>query len=272
MKKIGLIILFTLREAFAKKVFIFFLAITALVLIITVASYIVIDADSLREIAKQQGEKSFNEMLSILLLMIVAPLSALCLLLAIFASAGFIPSLLEKGTIDLFLSKPITRSQLLWGKYFGGIAVVFLNIFLLVLGVWLIIALKFSYWDFSFLLIILLITFTFAVLYSLIVLFSVITKSSVPGMMIAYFIFLILSPLLALVNGKLGVLIENDFARATIKIIYYIVPNTSELMGNLLNDVAAGKGVTDFQPVITSFLFLVLVMSLADYIFRKKDF
>ena len=136
------------------------------------------------------------EVITKIQLMITAPLSNLCLLLAIFASSSFVPLMLEKGNIDLLLSKPISRTQLLLGKYFGGILVVFINIAFLILGAWIIISLKFSYWNFNFPLVILVITFTFAVLYSLVVLFGIIFRSSVPGMMTAYFIFLILSPAL----------------------------------------------------------------------------
>ena len=101
------------------------------------------------------------------------------------------PIMLEKGNIDLLLSKPMSRTQLLLGKYLGGILVVFINIAFLIIGTWIIISLKFSYWNFNFTFVIIVITFTFAVLYSVVVLFGILFRSSVPGMMIAYFIFLI---------------------------------------------------------------------------------
>src|SRR6185437_10563690 len=47
--------------------------------------------------------------------------------LAVFASAGLIPSVLEAGRISLLLSKPLTRTRLLMGRYLGNIAVVSLN-------------------------------------------------------------------------------------------------------------------------------------------------
>ncbi len=47
--------------------------------------------------------------------------------LAIFASAGLVPSILEPGRIALLLSKPIGRTILLLGRYFGTLLIVALN-------------------------------------------------------------------------------------------------------------------------------------------------
>jgi ABC-type transport system involved in multi-copper enzyme maturation permease subunit len=180
--------------------------------------------------------------------------------------------MLEKGNIDLLLSKPISRTQLLFGKYLGGTLVVFLNIAFLIIGAWIIISLKFSYWNFNFLLVILVITFTFAVLYSIVVLCGILFRSSVPGMMLAYFIFLILSPALIFVKLQLQTLSGKELLKGVVDSLYYIIPKTSELMGTINLNVGQGKFISDFQPVLSSFLFLILVMFFCDYLLRRKDF
>jgi ABC-type transport system involved in multi-copper enzyme maturation permease subunit len=215
---------------------------------------------------------SMLQVISSFELMIVSPIAALGLLLAIFSSSSFIPTMLEKGNIDLLLSKPVSRTELIFGKYLGGLLVVFINVFFLVFGVWLIISVKFGFWDPAFLSISLVITFTFAVLYSMIVLFGIITQGSVFGMMMAYFTFLILSPLLFTAKEKFLVAIDNGFLKNLIKVCYYIVPKTSELMGSILINITAGKSIDSFQPVITSLIFLILMLLLSIVIFRKKDF
>jgi len=218
MKNIYQIIQFTIREALARKVFIFFGAIILLVLVGTLLVFGLVDISTLTSVANQSGQNiMMRQIVSSLELLIVNPLANLGLLLAIFSSASFIPVMLEKGNIDLLLSKPISRTQLLLGKYLGVVLFVFLNILVFVLGVWLIISIKFDYWDASFLTLAFVITFAFAVLYALILLFGVITKNSVLGMMIAYLIFLIISPLLFLYKEKL-----NEFV-------------TSELVDNILD-------------------------------------
>jgi ABC-type transport system involved in multi-copper enzyme maturation permease subunit len=273
MKNILIITWFTLREAMARKVIIFFAGLSIVTLLITFAIIAVTDLNTLLQVQNQTNDPQiFKEIVSSIQLMIVNPLSGLCLLLAIFASSSFVPVMLEKGNIDLLLSKPVSRSQLLWGKYFGGVLVVFLNILFLVAGVWLIISFKFNYWNISFLYSIVIITFTFAVLYSLIVLCGILTKGSMLGMMLSYFIFLILSPLLLVFKEKISVLVDNNIVKTVIDVIYYIVPKTAELLGKINVDLALGKPISDYQPVITSFLFLVACMTSSIWLFNKKDF
>jgi ABC-type transport system involved in multi-copper enzyme maturation permease subunit len=180
--------------------------------------------------------------------------------------------MLEKGNIDLLLSKPISRAQLLLGKFLGGLLVVFINVAFLIIGIWFVISIRFASFDFTFLSVILSVTFTFAVLYSLIVLLGVITQGSVLGMMSAYFIFLILSPLLYAGTTQFDEMIQTGFLKSIIEIFYYIIPKTSELMGEVTMNLALGNGITDSQPVLTSLAFMAAAMAYAVFIFNKKDF
>ena len=273
MRNIRIMTIATLREAMSKKVFVFFMGISAVVLIIQLIIFSLINVDKLTIAANPMGLTiSMQQIISKFEMMIVSPLAVLGLLLAIFSSSSFIPTMLEKGNIDLLLSKPVSRAELILGKYLGGVLVVFINVFFLVFGVWLIISFKFGYWDPAFLTISLVITFTFAVLYSIIVLFGILTQGSVFGMMMAYFTFLVLSPLLFTAKDKFIDVIENGLLKNVIKVCYYIVPKTSELMGTLLTNITAGKEIESFQPVITSLVFLILMLLLSIIIFRKKDF
>ena len=273
MKNIFIISWYTLREAFARKVFIFFAAISLIFIIGLAIVFSLVNTDSIISGMNPSDNKMvLEEIITKIQLAITAPLSNLCLLLAIFSSSSFIPVMLEKGNIDLLLSKPISRTQLLFGKYLGGTLVVFLNIAFLIIGAWIIISLKFSYWNFNFLLVILVITFTFAVLYSIVVLCGILFRSSVPGMMLAYFIFLILSPALIFVKLQLQTLSGKELLKGVVDSLYYIIPKTSELMGTINLNIGQGKFISDFQPVLSSFLFLILVMFFCDYLLRRKDF
>src|SRR5579872_5207735 len=51
--------------------------------------------------------------------------------LAVFASAGLIPSILEPGRIELLLSKPVSRTHILVGRFAGNVLVVSCNVILL---------------------------------------------------------------------------------------------------------------------------------------------
>jgi ABC-type transport system involved in multi-copper enzyme maturation permease subunit len=273
MKNIFTISIYTLREAFARKVFIFFAVISIIFLIGLILIFSFIKTDSiLSSINPTESGLIMGEVVSKIQLLITSPLSNLCLLLAIFSTASFVPIMLEKGNIDLLLSKPISRTQLLLGKYIGGTLIVFINIAFLIIGAWIIISVKFSHWNFNFLLVILVITFTFAVLFSVVVLFGILSRSSVPGMMIAYFIFLILSPVLLFFKSQLRTFTDSEILKTIIDGLYYVVPKTSELMGTVNSSVSEGKSIVDYQPILSSFLFLIIILFLCDYIFKKKDF
>lgn len=273
MNNIWITAYYTLREALARKVFIFFLGLSALVILLSaIIINIIGDAAVMSGYDLAKEKVIVKEIATSIQLMIITPLTSFCILLSIFSSASFVPIMLEKGNIDLLLSKPVSRIQLLLGKYFGGLVVVFINVAFLIIGVWFVISLRFSYFDFTFLSIIFPITFTFAVLYSLIVLFGIITQSSVLGMMIAYFIFLILSPLSYLSKTQFKEHIGSEFLRSLIDAVYYIVPKTSELMGTITVNLASGKGIVDYQPLLTSFAFLIIILSYSTFLFNKKDF
>jgi ABC-type transport system involved in multi-copper enzyme maturation permease subunit len=271
MKNIWIMSVFTLREALAKKVFIFFTGFSLLVLLIL---GLVFGLTAPEMLIPNTGDTSqFTEqVITQIQVAISGSLGSLLLFLAIFSSATFISSMLEKGTADLFLSKPVSRGQLIWGKYLGGCISFLINILLPVIGSWLIVSLKFDFYSFTFFWIILSYTFVFAVLYSLIVFMGVLTRSSAPGIMTTYFVFIVLSPLLALGNENAAEISSSPWVQGLIKGFYYIIPKTSEIMGNMTNNLILQKSIEDFQPVITSFLFLIFMMFLSIYLFRKKDF
>ena len=91
MKNIWIMTLYTLREALARKVFLFFLGISALVIIGMAIIFSIIDTTALIEGVNPTGNKVvLTEIITVLELMIISPLAGLCLLLAIFSSSSFV--------------------------------------------------------------------------------------------------------------------------------------------------------------------------------------
>jgi hypothetical protein len=62
--------------------------------------------------------------------------------LAIFATAHLVPRLQEKGTVDLFLSRPVGRVPLLLSRYLGGLLLAASNLVYLLGAMWLIVIWK----------------------------------------------------------------------------------------------------------------------------------
>lgn len=111
--------------------------------------------------------------------------AALALLISIVLTAFYIPNMLRKGSIDLLVSKPIGRSQLLIYKYVGGLTFIFLLSTITIGGVWLAIAVRSGHWDPTFLVVIPILTFTFAILYAVSTLVAVFTRSPIAAMLIS---------------------------------------------------------------------------------------
>lgn len=271
MKNIITTIKFTLREALSKKVFYVFLAFSVVSLVILQAVVGLSDASKLLP-GMQNAKIDMGTVIAGFEMMVSGALGTLLIFLAVFSSANFITSMLEKGTVDLFLSKPISRTQLLWGKFLGGCLVFIINILVPVIGTWLIISIKFNYYHFGFFWIIATYTFTFAALYAIVIFFGVLSRNSFPGIMTSYFIFVILSQLLLFGKDNVQAITGSTFLQGIIQGLYYIIPKTTELLGAVTRNLIAFGKIDDFQPVITTLLFLILLLVSADYLFRKKDF
>ncbi len=114
------------------------------------------------------------------------------ILVSVIITAFFIPNMLRKGTVDLLLVKPVRRPTLLVYKYVGGLAFIFLNTAVAVGGVWLALGLRSGVWGTGFLWTILILTFFFAILYSVSVLFGVLTQSPIAAILLTCGVWLVL--------------------------------------------------------------------------------
>jgi ABC-type transport system involved in multi-copper enzyme maturation permease subunit len=124
---------------------------------------------------------------------IVGSLGAgIAMLIATIVTAFFIPNMLRKGTIDLLLAKPLRRTTLLVYKYIGGLSFMFLNTLIVVLGVWLAMGLRSTLWGTGFLVVVLILTFEFAIFYAISTLFGVLTRSPIVAILMTCVAWLVL--------------------------------------------------------------------------------
>jgi ABC-type transport system involved in multi-copper enzyme maturation permease subunit len=190
--------------------------------------------------------------------------------LAIFASAGLIPGVLEAGRISLLLAKPLARTTLLMGRYVGNVLVVLLNNVYLVLSVWLILGLKTHIWEARFLLAIPITIFIFAVLLCVVVLVGVLSESAALSVMVPMALML-LSALLA--QRQLVVrLLSSEWSRQVWLFFYWVMPKVWDL-GNAMRQIILLDRHADWlTPVWTSALFGIVTLTSAVYLFQKRDF
>jgi len=272
MKNIWTIAKYTIKEALSRKIMLTFFAVSTFGIFIILIAALAVGSDSLFEFFKTSpGDDSLTARISEALQSgLIIYLFGGGLFLSIFSVSSFIPNMLERGTIDLLLSKPIERFEIILGKYLGGIVIVFANILYAVLCLWLIIGFKLDQWNFYFLLTSFSITFTFMVLYAMIIFTGVLTRSSILAMMVSYFIFFILSPMLV-GRETLASLFDSNALLSVLTFFYYIIPQTADL-GEICTALATGRFEFSFTPVFVSLGFIILNLAGCIFIFNKKDY
>jgi ABC-type transport system involved in multi-copper enzyme maturation permease subunit len=187
--------------------------------------------------------------------------------LAVFASAGLIPRVLEPGRIELILSKPVSRAHLLLGRFLGNVLVVSGNICYLVLGVWIILGVKTGIWRPNFLAAIPATIFTFMVLLSVVVLLGVLIESTALSTMVTAGLML-LSAMLAQ-NEIMMRLLSSETSRRVWRGLYYVFPKVYDIGGMTMNVVRA-QSIESWMPVWSSALFAVAMLGAALAIFSRR--
>ena len=76
--------------------------------------------------------------LDVVWMSISSMLLVICIFLGVFVAAGFITSLMEKGSIDLLLSKPVSRWTYITGRYVGAVVIILAEVAYLVFGLWIV--------------------------------------------------------------------------------------------------------------------------------------
>lgn len=189
--------------------------------------------------------------------------------LAVFASSGLIPSVMEPGRIELLLSKPVSRAHILLGRYAGNVLVVFLNSTAMVVGAWIILGVKTGIWWPVFLIAIATTTFIFAVLLAVVVLTGVLFESAALSTMIAVAL-MILSPILAQTSLMMR-LLSSEWSRNLWKALYYVFPKVYDL-GHITLDAIQSRTFTGVMPIWSSALFGIAMLAIALAIFERRDF
>lgn len=266
----------TFRESLARKIFWGFLACsTALILFFVLALNIDLMEGATAAVSlfgkEVDGRRliDVNQMVTKILGGVAAFLFTAGLFLSVFASAGLIPTMFEPGRIELLLSKPITRTRLLLGRYLGTLAVIGSNMLYLVLSVWVVLGLKTRIWKPSFLLAAALAIFAFAVMLAVVTLVAVLSSSAVLATMVTYF-FMIVSPLLAQ-HARIKWLFRREWARQLTEYLYYLFPKYWDL-GNMSRLALEGRGFESWMPVWSSALFAMVMLAAGLWAFARKDY
>jgi len=159
----------------------------------------------------------------------------LAILMSVFATASLIPRMLEKGTIDLLLSKPISRPALFLSRYAGGLLTASMNLMYLTCGLGAILAWKTGVFNGGFVLSGLLMSLYFACLLAYMVLAGVLLRSTTVSIMITAALFFVsLLVRWPHANRDWPLLITSRPVRflawLSVETLYYALPRSSDFV------------------------------------------
>jgi ABC-type transport system involved in multi-copper enzyme maturation permease subunit len=190
-------------------------------------------------------------------------------LLGIFATAGIIPNALEKGSIDLYISKPLARWEFLLGKFAGAVAVIGANTAYFITLAWLIVGLRLGVWNGAFLMSILTITCMFACIYALVLFLGLLSRSSALTIIVVFVYLFVIAEILEGREGFLYRFVTNQGMRAAIDTVYYILPQIPAVRNAVIKQIA--HQTMDWVPFAQSFATAGALYLFGTYLFKKRD-
>src|SRR5688572_3668296 len=200
----------------------------------------------------------------------------LCTFMAIFATAHLVPRLQEKGTIDLYLSRPVSRSRLLISRYFAGVLLAASNVIYLLGAISLIVGWKTGVMNARFLLAGGIILFVIATLLAFAFLIGVVTSSTAVSIMATYGLFFFALMLVA--HERIEAAVSREWVAWLIRTLYWVIPKTAEL-GQAVVAFVGAEAVPDrvaeslsLAPFLTTAAFGIACFALASWLFQRKEF
>lgn len=226
--------------------------------------------------------------------------SWVAVLLGVIITSFFIPNMLQKGSIDLLLVKPVRRSFLLIFKYIGGLTFILVINAFAIAGVWLVLGLRSGIWANWVLLLIPLLTFFFAILYSVSTLIAILTRSTVTAILVtigAWFLFFAVGAVNQFLEGEVhreetqkvpaeSRSYTNSTFRMIVSGVHRVLPRTSDLNqlsallvfsdfmtgGYLAPDQALTGDRNWWESFGVSLAFIAVMLGLACWRFARKDY
>ncbi|MFQ5411786.1 MAG: ABC transporter permease [Phycisphaerae bacterium] len=107
------------------------------------------------------------------------------IIFALIATAGIFPALMERGAVDVVLSKPMSRTLIFLGKYLGGMVFVALQAAIFVGLTFLVVGSRWGLWIWPYLWCIPLVVILFSYIYAFCALFGVITRNAMAALLLS---------------------------------------------------------------------------------------
>lgn len=223
------------------------------------------------------------------------------ILLALIATANFIPNFLERGTINTVLAKPLSRRSLFMAKYLGGLIFVFIQAAIFVGLIFLVVGVRWKVWMFGFLMCIPLFVLLFSYLYCISAYVAVKSKSAIAAVLVTLVVWMAIAGIHNLHNSiqLLPSLQKSKLLTVSVETTHWIVPKTRDVAslakkwcggGMMINPeelpdpemrdlIARAQNIEQeelnksvFASIGSSVAFEVVILALAAWSFSRKDY
>ena len=115
----------TFREAVAKKIFLGFFVIATIIILFFLFLINVDSVEGMVNMMESSGEEGVKQLVTGFEVGMINLSYLLVITFCFIAVSSFIPSMLEKGNIDILLSKPVSRTNIILAKFLGGVLLIF---------------------------------------------------------------------------------------------------------------------------------------------------
>jgi ABC-type transport system involved in multi-copper enzyme maturation permease subunit len=175
-------------------------------------------------------------------------------ILALVSTAGIFPDFIAAGSIDLYLSKPISRLRLFITKYTGGLLFVTLQVGIFSTCSFLVLGLRGHAWRPAIFLAIPLVVLVFSYLFSICVLLGVLTRSTIAAMLLTLLIWFALWGVQVTEFALLRERIRTDVETSSLD---RQIAQTKESLANLKSNPTAKPSTETTAPSANPFGYLM---------------
>jgi len=264
IRKFTAVLYDTMLEIMHRKMLYLYAAVTVLItLIFLLVPSVSIDGRSIID-----NNPTVQSFASTLIAQLFSKYMGFAMFLMVFGAAGLLPSYLNKGRVELNLSKPISRINLLLIKFCSVYLIMIGVMTLMCLPLWLVLSFRLDGPIWSFFPGLLVACIEFLVIYSIVFILGLLSNSTAVAI-IGYFALSIGTGLLAKREFAYGFL--GKAWQVTFDTIYNILPKMDEISDNIVSLISS-EGLTNFYAIWSSVLFAAVMILLSILIFRKTDY
>ena len=258
----------SLVEMFDRKLIYVFALVTVLTVLVVILSGS-IDGQIRVQTGGNMNTEDLNQVLGDPVIRMFELFVSILVFLAVMGTAGAIPTMLEKGQADFYLSKPLSRTSLFLNKFMGVFIVYGLTVVLCGVIVYLSIGLVHGMFNIRVGYLFVFSLLSFFIWYSITAFAGVAFGSNSIAIMSAFIVWILQKVLDA--REWIKTLADSKPVDYIVDTLYYIIPKTGEISSMSVN-VTTGKAIHDWMPLYSSLLFALVMIYITVYIIKRKDY